>query len=268
MPRLTAKQIEQLALTKVANASGGIRYSALTDAISRASPHTPIGAIHGAIWDLHTKFPQLVSKPSRGLFVSASAVTPKEDAVVANAEQTTSLGTKIKEADFYKPFADWLKDVLDEVTVVSDLGGTMVRSKWGTPDVVGTYKPVAADLIKFDIEIVAAEIKIDPQQPIVAFGQAVAYRLFATKTYLALPKTLSEEDLSRVEALCMLFGIGLIQFNLDKDNPNFAVRVRAQRFPPDMFYVNEFAESLRKSDVRRRPNMADSEFAILLASAV
>jgi len=52
---------------------------------------------------------------------------------------------------------------------------------------VGIYKPLASNLIKFPIEIVSAEIKIDPQQPVVAFGQAVAYRLFSTKPYIAMP---------------------------------------------------------------------------------
>jgi hypothetical protein len=31
---------------------------------------------------------------------------------------------------------------------------------------------------------------------------------------------------------------------LNKDAPKFSIRVRAQRFSPDMFYVNEFAERL------------------------
>jgi hypothetical protein len=84
-------------------------------------------------------------------------------------------GAKVQESDFYEPFAQWLKADLDEVTVVSSLGGAGLKSKWGTPDVVGIYKPLASNLIKFPIEIVSAEIKIDPQAPVVAFGQAVAY---------------------------------------------------------------------------------------------
>jgi hypothetical protein len=44
--------------------------------------------------------------------------------------------------------------------------------------------------------------KIDPQAPVVAFGQAVAYRLFSAKTYVAMPSTLTEEDQSRLESLC------------------------------------------------------------------
>jgi hypothetical protein len=123
-----------------------------------------------------------------------------------------------------------------------------LKSKWGTPDVVGVYKPRASNLIKFSIEIVSAEIRIDPQAPVVAFGQAVAYRLFSTKTYVAMPTTITQEDQSRLVSLCMLFGVGLVLFDLDKDQPNFSIRVRAQRYPPDMFYVNEFADRLKQHD--------------------
>src|SRR5216683_7793594 len=58
----------------------------------------------------------------------------------------------------------------------------------------------------------------------------------------------TEEDQSRLESLSMLFGVGLVLFDLDKTNPRFSIRVRAQRFSPDMFYVNEFAERLKLHD--------------------
>lgn len=60
-----------------------------------------------------------------------------------------------------------------------------------------------------------------------------------------MPTTLTEEDKSRLESLCMLFGVGLVLFDLSKDAPGFSIRMRAQRFSPDMFYVNEFAERLK-----------------------
>jgi len=130
---------------------------------------------------------------------------------------------------------------------VTSLGGSVLKTKWGTPDVIGVYKPLASNLIKFPLEVVAGELKVDAQAPVVAFGQAVACRLFAAKTYIAMPTTLSEEDQSRLEGLCMLFGVGLALFDLDLQSPNFTIRVRAQRFSPGMFYVNEFAPSLHKA---------------------
>ena len=44
----------------------------------------------------------------------------------------------------------------------------------------------------------------------------------------------------------MLFGIGLVLFTLDPNNPAFRISVRAQRYLPDMFYVNEFADRLHQ----------------------
>jgi hypothetical protein len=141
-----------------------------------------------------------------------------------------------------------LKNDLDEATVALPLGGAGFQKKWGTPDVVGVYKPLASHRIKFDLEIVSAEIKIDPYQPVVAFGQAAAYRLFSTKSYIVMPTAISAEDYGRLESLCILFGIGLVLFDGSPPVVNFQIRVRAQRFSPDMFYVNEFAERLFQLD--------------------
>lgn len=247
MAKLTGQEIHKLARSLISSNPGGIRYSVLVDNIAQQNPETPKNTIHGSVWNLDAIFPNEITKPSRGLFTPVSK-SANDNITIGNTEQIASTGVKIKEAEFYKPFAEWLKNDLDEVTVVSDLGGAGLKSKWGTPDVIGIYKPLAGNLIKFPIEIVSAEIKIDPQAPVVAFGQSVAYRLFSTKTYIAMPTTLTEEDQSRLESLCMLFGVGLVLFDLDKDNPRFSIRVRAQRFSPDMFYVNEFADRLKLHD--------------------
>ncbi len=247
MAKLSGKEIQKLARSIIAANPGGVRYSALVKQILNESPETPQNSINGAVWNLDDLFSNEISKPSRGLFKPV-ATSENEIVVLGNTHQISSTGAKIKESDFYEPFAQWLKRDLDEVTEVAPLGGAGLKSKWGTPDVVGVYKPLASNLIKFPLEIVSAEIKIDPQAPIVAFGQAVAYRLFSTKTYIGMPTTLTEEDQSRLESLCMLFGVGLVLFDLRKDAPGFSIRVRAQRFSPDMFYVNEFAERLKHHD--------------------
>lgn len=43
----------------------------------------------------------------------------------------------------------------------------------------------------------------------------------------------------------------MVLFDLNPAEPNFAIRVRAQRFSPDMFYVNEFAERLKEVDAEQ-----------------
>ncbi len=247
MAKLTVQQIRNLARSIIAENPGGIRYSGLVDKIWQQTPETPKNTVHGSVWNLDALFPNEISKPSRGLFTPV-AKSGSETVVVGSTEQVAATGIKVQESDFYEPFAQWLKNDLDEVTEVASLGGGGLKSKWGTPDVIGIYKPLASNLIKFPVEIVSAEIKIDPQAPVVAFGQAVPYRLFSTKTYIAMPTSLTEEDQSRLESLCMLFGVGLVLFDLNKDAPQFSIRVRAQRFSPDMFYVNEFADRLKLHD--------------------
>jgi len=244
MAKLNTHSIRELARKIVAAHPGGIRYNELATRIQSESPETPKNTIAGSIWDLATRFPQEVAKPSRGLFRPVSA----EETIVDEAPELPRSfpEVRLREEDFYEPFAEWLKNDLDEVTTVAALGGGGLKTKWGTPDVVGVYKPSASNLIKFPLEIVSAEIKVEPQSPVVAFGQAVAYRLFSHKSYVVMPLSLTPEDHSRLEALAMLFGVGLVVFETDVREPNFSIRVRAQRFSPDMFYVNEFADRLRQ----------------------
>lgn len=248
MAKLSTSEIKDLAKKLIAQNPGGIRYAELVRRIQAEAPETPVNTINGSIWNLDTQFPTEISKPSRGLFSAVDS-----DSVQA-AGTTTNGKLKIErslEADYYSSFADWLKTDLDEVVVSTDLGGAGLQKKWGTPDVVGVYKPTASNLIKFPLEIVSAEIKIDPSQSVVAFGQAVAYRLFSAKSYIVMPTTTSEEDLSRLESLCLVHGIGLVIFTPNPENPQYSIRVRAQRFPPDMFYVNEFADTLKRHDLEK-----------------
>lgn len=249
MAKLTVKQIREFGKKLVQQTRGGIRSKDIVARIAQEHPETPRNTIVGSVWDLDKRFPDLIHKPSRGLFTSISSPdTPDEQAI----SEIRSPG----EEEFYAPFADWLKNELDEVTVAIPLGGAGLRGKWGTPDVIGVYKPLASHRIKFDLEIVSAEIKANPTQPVVALGQAVAYRLFSAKSYVAMPQTISADDYGRLEALCMLFGIGLVLFEPNASDPEFSIRVRAQRYSPDMFYVNEFADRLYQLD----PNVFNQLF--------
>jgi hypothetical protein len=241
MARIAVKQIQDLARSIIASTPGGIRYSVLVKKIHADHPETPINTIHGSVWDLAVRFPAEITKPSRGLFVSTAVTAMTSIPPVVTV-------SSIPEEDFYEPFARWLKDDLDEATLTITLGGAGLKKKWGTPDVVGVYKALASDRIKFPLEIVSAEIKVAPDQSVVAFGQAAAYRLFSAKSYIVMPTSISEEDYGRLEALCLLFGIGLVLFEINIQDPAFDIRVRAQRHPPDMFYVNEFAERIHQID--------------------
>ncbi|MSR07676.1 MAG: hypothetical protein EXR93_11510 [Gemmatimonadetes bacterium] len=160
---------------------------------------------------------------------STAAITP--------TKQPTK--EKIREEEFYEPFADWLVNELEECTKAIPVGGAVFKDKWGTPDVIGIREPRKSDIIKFPTEIVTAEVKIDAAGLITAFGQACAYRLFSHKSYIVIPSASAEDDVTRLDTLARIFGIGLILFDAaHPKEPSFEIRVRAAKQEPDMFYVN------------------------------
>jgi hypothetical protein len=168
----------------------------------------------------------------------------------ANAEPPELEIGGLKESDFYEPFAQWLQNEAEEVNFAESLGGSSQRKKWGTPDVIGIYRAVAQDLYQFPKEITSAEIKIDPTQSVVAIGQACAYKLFSHKVYIVMPITINnnKDENAQLEALCLMFGIGLVKFQLNSRTPNFDLRIHAQLSQPDMYYVNEFFRKLSGSN--------------------
>jgi len=217
----------------------GIRFSELVSRLEEAIPGEAHGNFTGAIWNLDTRFPDEIYKPARGLFRLTqfkSDVEPPIGLVPTGEDETD-----VREASFYQPFADWLVSDIEECTVAISLGGNRFKEKWGTPDVFGIFKGRDIDVIKLPIEVVAAEIKIDTNQLITAFGQACAYRLFAHKSYLVIPVASQKEDIDRLDSLCMIFGIGLILFDVTKPAvPAFQIRVRASKHEPDSFYANKY----------------------------
>mgnify|MGYP001599457475 CR=1 FL=1 len=217
----------------------GLHYKELHGLLLQELPAIPANTIHGALWSLTSTPHKNVFKPTRGVY----KFRPHDAGAVPEVVPPAT-SQNIREEDFYESFANWLKAELGECTEAVALGGSAMGKKWGTPDVIGIYRPSTRDLIKLNAEITSAEIKINPALPIEAFGQSIAYRLFSAQVYLVEPNTMLEEDKDRIEALCMLFGVGFVLFDLKPKAPDFRIRVRAQRFSPDMFYVNQFAERL------------------------
>jgi hypothetical protein len=239
MSRLSGQEIRSLARQLVLQRPGGIRYGELVEEIRRLHPDTPHGTVMGNINGLETAFSEDIAKPARGLYVARTGLPP--------TPPPPAPPNRVTEADFYEPFASYLKSELDEVTDAVSIGGSFAREKWHTPDVLGVYRPTSADLIRFQPEIVAAEVKIDPSQTVVAFGQAVAYRLFANASYLVLPRTIEPEERVLLFARCRLAGIGLVLFDLDPAAPKFETELLAVSAPTDMFHTNRFAELLHRA---------------------
>jgi hypothetical protein len=242
MPTTTTKKdrITYSAKELLAQHNEGLRFSELVSRLQVAFPDDPHGTITGTVWNLDTRFPDEIYKPSRGLFrlTTFREATPPPAPHVAATPQKTS--PSIRESDFYEPFADYLVNELEECTVAVSLGGNRFGGKWGTPDVFGIFKARESDIVKSPLEVVVAEIKLDAGQLITAFGQACGYKLFSHRSYLVVPRHAPPEDIDRLDALCLIFGIGLILYDATKPNdPSFQIRVRAAKHEPDSFYVNQ-----------------------------
>ena len=230
-------KIRTCALELIKSNPNGLRYSELTKQLKDNFPNTPHGTITGSIWNLDVKKPDEVYKAARGLFRHVSYREPEL------TEKEIEIPTKppVKEENFYKPFAEWLINELEECTNAIPLGGSKFKDKWGTPDVIGIREPRKSDIVKMPTEIVSAEIKLDTSNLISAFGQSCSYKLFSHKSYIVIPKESPNEDMARIDALCRIFGIGLILFDSQNYNdPQFEIRVRSNKHEPDMFYVNKY----------------------------
>jgi len=235
-------QIKKVAFDILEGTPEGIRYSDLGRRILEYNSSFKPNTISGATWDLDIRYPDKVYKPDRGVF---RLLKFKENVPTQpdQGETTTIKASRkqiIREEDFYKPFADWLVNELEECTSAIGLGGNIFRDKWGTPDVVGVRESKRSDIIQFPTEIVSAEIKIDSNGLITAFGQACAYKIFSHKSYIVVPNDSQIEDITRLDTLSRQFGIGLILFDTtDFEDPNFEIRARAVKHEPDMFFVNK-----------------------------
>jgi len=233
------ERIVTIALELLRERPDGIRYSDLVRMVSESDNTLKLNTIHGNVWDLDQKQSDKVYKPSRGLF---RLMEFREEGTEQLQEKLLPKPPKkIKEEDFYKSFADYLQNDLEECTNAIPLGGNKFRDKWGTPDVIGKRESKRSDIIQAPVEIVSAEIKTDAVQLITAFGQACSYRLFSHKSYLVIPELSPQDEVARLDSLCAVFGIGLILFDSAKpQDPQFSIRMRAIKNEPDMFYVNKY----------------------------
>lgn len=220
----------------------GIRYSELHSEVKNALPEINVNTIHGNLWYLKQKIDngeiKEIVRPEKGLYVLEKYLEGGQCEVVSKRGIETT-NVVILEESFYKPFAEYLVNDLEECTKAVPLGGNRFQDRWGTPDVIGTYRILGP--IQSPVEVVSAEIKTDTNQLITSFGQACSYKLFSHKVYLVIPKDARNIDIKRIESLCLKFGLGLILFNRNnKDNPEFEILTRAVKSEPDYFYLNKY----------------------------
>jgi len=245
-PKVTEK-IKAKAFEFLEQSPEGLRYSVLRNKIQAADATFNSNTINGSIWNLDAVFPDKVYKPSKGLYrllkyKPIESETPEQQVPVP----ITTLN-KIKEEQFYAPFSDWLVNEIEDATHAIPLGGNIFKDKWGTPDVIGKQESRRSDIIKGPTEIISAEIKTETFQLVTAFGQACAYKLFSHRVYLVVPMQSHEEEISRLDSLCQIFGIGLVTFNADSPSAtDFRIKTRPARHTPDLFYTNKYMIKIEK----------------------
>lgn len=240
------EQIRNKALELLEQHPDGLRFSELLRLIESSGYKK--NTVSGSIWNLDTLVPDKVYKPSKGLYRLTRFRDQGEEGPIASNQPPSS--SKVCEADFYEPFRDWLVNDVEDATKAIALGGNKFRDKWGTPDVVGKRESKRSDIVKGPTEIVSAEIKPDANQLVIAFGQACAYKIFSHRVYLVVPNEdsgASRDELARLDALCQIFGIGLVTFNAQNpEEPDFRIMVRPMRHEPDLFYTNKYMSMIEK----------------------
>lgn len=225
---------------------GGLRFSELNRLIRQLDPTLKAKTVSNSIWNLDSANPDKVYKPIRGVYRLVS-FRDDGDAPTSIKPRRAAAVQRFREDEFYPLFANWLRDDLEEVTHAIALGGNAFRDRWGTPDVLGKNESRRSDVIKGPTSIVAAEIKVDTAGLVVGFGQACAYRLFCHKSYLVIPRQTPAEELTRIDALCQMFGLGLVTFNpKNLGSPDFQLVVRPVKHEPDLFYTNRYIKHVER----------------------
>lgn len=238
MAKSIKARIRTEAVRIIGNHPEGIRYSDLQRQIHEGDNSFKMNTIAGSIYDLDAHVAE-VEKPSRGLY----RITPADAG--ASAVTALSPSSTTQEEEFYAPFADWLKNDVEDVTKAITLGGNRFKDKWGTPDVIGKRESRPSDIVKPPIEIVSAEIKTNTNQLITAFGQACAYCLFSHRSYLVVPSRAAKDELSRLDSLCQVFGLGFVLFDAESpEDPRFEIRVRPKKQDPDIHYTNKYMREI------------------------
>lgn len=238
-------RIRSAALELLGSHPHGLRYSELVRHVSKLNPTFNSKTISNAVWSLDTALPELVYKPSKGVYRLIQFRDALEESVSEGPSAARPKGAR--EEDFYPLFALWLKNEVEDVTLAIPLGGNAFRDKWGTPDVLGKDVSRASDLIKAQTAIVSVEMKLDRAGLIAGFGQAAVYRLFSHRVWLVIPRDTPTEDLARVDSLCRMYGIGLVTFNARSlASPDFRLAIRPRHHDPDLYYTNRYLKRVER----------------------
>jgi len=106
------EQIRVKALEIISSTPKGIRYSELMNRIHEDMPEIPENTIAGSIWNLDAVNPAEIYKPARGVFRHTKFRETSLEEDISDAPVVIDTPTRrIREEDFYAPFAEWIKSL-------------------------------------------------------------------------------------------------------------------------------------------------------------
>ena len=216
----------------------GMRFTALLNAVSNELEEN-LNTCNGSLYNFPKECPEKVSRPYRGLFI-----LKENEQYLKDLAELGVLDEKTSEADIYEPAKNYLlgKEECSHAVVI---GGNTFGKKWGTPDILGSIRASSDAVYQPALEIIAVEVKNAGYSPVEALGQAMAYKLFAHRTWLILPE---DSDLDRIEGIAMSANIGLISFTEGTGGYSFTTLNRPVSGYPDFNEVNRTLDDLKKKD--------------------
>ena len=232
----------------------GIRFTTLVKRVVSETGENE-NNIRGSLYNLPKEFPEKISRPYRGLFILKGNENYLNDIVEQDLAQKPN--SKIMENNSYQPAKEYLLSE-EECTYAVVIGGNIFGKKWGTPDILGSIRANSDAVYKPPLEIIAVEIKDGGYSPVEALGQAMAYKLFAHRTWLILP---DDNDLDRIEGLAISANIGLISFSIEKDGFEFVTLNRPVAGRPDFMEVNNILDDLKRKDKKKYNELIKNENA-------
>jgi len=230
----------------------GIRFATLVKKVVSETGEIE-NTCNGSLYNLPNELPEKVSRPYRGLFILKENEKLLKDAAEQDSEENP--GAKYRESDIYQPARDYLMS-REECTHAVVIGGNIFGKKWGTPDILGAIRAHSDAVYQPTLEIIAVEIKDAGYSPVEALGQAMAYKLFAHRTWLILP---DDKDLDRIEGIAISANIGLIGFTKAKEGFVFATLNRPSAGRPDFTEVNKILDDLKQKDKKKYNELIKNE---------
>jgi hypothetical protein len=229
----------------------GLRFSILVNKIAEETKDNP-NTINGSIYNMPNEVPDKIARPQRGLFIlkkNLSNLSEKEN------ETSDKYSDAFTEESVYEPARDYLLGRA-ECTHAVVIGKNIFGKKWGTPDLLGSIRVNSDAVYQPPIEIIAVEIKGNNYSPVEALGQAMAYKLFAHRTWLVLPES---DDIERIEGIAMSANIGLVVFNYKNGEFKFETLNRPITGNPDADEVNNIINILKEKDRQKYNELVKNE---------